>query len=231
MVNVIDKITHYLGASGQYIFWAVIALTIITFLIWLIIKIKEYKEYILLVRIYPTHSKLEYLEQKKDKYVERKKIIPYFVSGTYYFDTATGEYKVIIKDPKKTEIGVVPFKFFSPIDHKRYKYMLNLLKLSPNDYKPIEVKIDYEKLKEIHNVYDTEATYMALKTIEEISDRYSKVSKFEKLLPYIAVGIVLIFVLIAVILIMKQQGKIVEGLQAVSSSLNEVAKNLLMATK
>ncbi|MFH8120489.1 MAG: hypothetical protein QXS37_06810 [Candidatus Aenigmatarchaeota archaeon] len=231
MANIVEGIIRYLATSGQYIFWTVIILVVITFFIWLIIKIREHKEYILLVKIYPTHSKLEYLEQKKDKYIERKKIIPYFVSGTYYFDPATGEYKVIIKDPKKIEIGPVPFKFFSPIDHKKYKYMLNLLKLSPNDYKPIEVKIDYEKLKEIHNVYDTEATYMALKTIEEITERFSKVSKLEKLLPYIAIGIVLIFVLIAIILIMKQQEKIVEGLQAVSSSLNEVAKNLLMATK
>ncbi|MEM5871276.1 MAG: hypothetical protein QW051_00215 [Candidatus Aenigmatarchaeota archaeon] len=219
----------FVGVNVTLILFFILICSCIVVVVYTIRKIKESKEYDVLVRIIPTHSKVEYKELKHDKEITRKTILQYFTDGTFYFNQDTGEYKIIIKDPKKTEIGVVPFKYFVPIEWKKYKYLLTLIKYSPIDYKPVKTKINYDQLKEVQNIYDTEATYVAMKTIEEVVNRYAKKSFFDKWGTMIGMAIVIIFTILAFIIIAKSQEGVVKGLQAVASSLAEIAKNLLAA--
>lgn len=230
MQNILDSLLAFLTSPTLKIVLLVsISLLILTIIVLLIRQIKEIRSYDVFVRIYPAHSKVKVYNKEKGKY--ENIVMPYFVPGTYYFDKNTGEYNVIIKDPDKKNIGAISFDFFVPINYKRYKYMLTLAKVSPVDYKPIKTRIKYNKLKEIHNVYDTDAIYVGLKTIEEVQERFMKKSKFEKFLPYILTAVVIIVVLIAFILILREMDKIVKSLHAVSDSLSKVAENLLLATK
>lgn len=229
MENIIGNIINFLTKNVSYFVYAIVILFFITALIFIIKKIKEYKEYDVLVRIYPIHSKSKIYNQEKKKY--EVAVIPYFTSGTFFFDANKGEYKVIIKDPKKIEIGAISFDYFVPINHKKFKYMLTLAKYSPVDYKPIYCRISYNELKEVQHLYDTEAIYVGLKTIEEVTERFSKKGKFEKYLPYIFSFIVIIVVFIVFLLILKEHGKIANSLKEVSNSLSKVAENLLLATK
>lgn len=230
MADIITTLRGFFaGVNVTLILFFILVCSCIVAVVYTIRKIKESKEYNLLVRIIPTHSKVEYKELKHDKEITRKTILQYFTDGTFYFDQDTGEYKVIIKDPKKIEIGVVPFKYFVPVEWKKYRYLLTLVKYSPIDYKPVKTKINYDELKEVQNVYDTEATYVAMKTIEEVVDRYSRKSFFDKYGSLIGMALVIIFAIVAFIIIAKSQEGVVKGLQAVASSLSEVAKNLLAA--
>lgn len=168
--------------------------------------------------------------KKEPEQREEQKFMSYFTEGAYIFDKNTGTYTLKLRD-EKTPIGEIPYHFFIPIDHKKYTRYLKLLRYGPMDYKPCKVEIDEKSLKEIRNVYDSEATYVVLKTQEEIQNRFKKISWLQNMLPFIMVAVCLIIFIIAVYLLQKGQKEIAKSISEFSQAIGEYTKAILMSAK
>jgi len=149
----------------------------------------------------------------------------YFLPAAYVMNNKNGTYEIILKDKKikkGTVIQGVPYEYFTPINYGQYKRYIEFFRYSPADYKPIMQTI--EGHKKVGHVYDSESTYIALKTQEEIRDRYKKGDLWQKYAPWIFMIVILGGLIIQGVL-MKQ------GMEKFAEAVNSNANAILQATK
>lgn len=219
-------------------------------LIFLIKKIRELREFNILVEITPVWSireeKVKALKEKKSLFGKPKLVseeIPIqtsfsqFTAGRYIMDYSTGSYSLILKKPK-TIIRGIPYvdpvtkePFIKQINFGRYKRYIHLIRYSPVDFKPVVGKIDYKKVMEVKNIYDSDAINIAQQTYRDSLEKYKKGSKLEKYAPFIFVIILAIIMFIGIYFQWKGMENFTKQLSGLVSALSQLTEKLVIATK
>jgi hypothetical protein len=237
----------------------VCVIIVIAFLIrrWIV----QRKMYNILVEITPAWSiseevmrEHELVNEKKNLFGKSKLLMQqevaqghssYFVAGAYLFNKDKGIYYIRLKDKAHTEVPAIPYldpvtkqPFFKPINMRigkingaNFTNYIHLLRYSSADYKPIVTEFNMKKIMEIKNVYDSEATYIAVKSQEEAYNRFKKGDKLLAFAPWIAVVMVVILFGISLYIFWQGQTKYVQQMGDFTSQLGSYTKALMSSGK
>jgi len=234
-------------ASLNALLWTLIAVAILFLVVFVILKIRERKKYIVLAEIVPKWS---ISEQKTEDYtiIEKKtlfgtkkikvpiepeqRMITTFVPAKYEFND-DGTINLILKTKPKSIVPNITYDFFVPLNYKHYKLYIKLVRYGAVDYKPCKVKIS--GLNEIRKLYDSEATYITTLTINELLRKYYSRDRWEKYAPYVALIISAFVFLITIYFISQhfsQSMKVyVDALAGFTNQLENLTKTLLVSVK
>ncbi len=226
-----------------------IFLVFLIFLVLIIKKIVDNRRYDILAEVVPYWSIAGKKISDEDKYIIKKKktlfgtkeikipvseteiFISNFYPAKYIFNKKTGTFDIHLKDREKTVIPDISYKFFVPINFGKFKRYIKLVRYSPNDYKPVLIKFDLDSLKEVRSIYDSEATYIALKTKEEINKALKGESIIVKMLPYFVVMLCLIVFLIGVFILKESLTDNAKMIGSFTSSLEKLTEKMVLACK
>jgi len=222
----------------------------LTLLVFVIKKIKERKEYNILAEIIPIWSVSEeesYIVEKKKTLFGKEKEIKHFVEPkqrmmvTFFpaklsFDTKTGNYFLTLKTKPKLEVYGITVDKLIPIKLGRFEYKITLIRYSPLDFKPVDVRIKEQKKREEMNVLNSSIVESATKAIEDVHYKLTGGrGKLEKWLPIIIIIIFGFFLLISEYLLLnnfsKSMERFVGSLDSFTNSLVNLSKYLAASMK
>lgn len=159
----------------------------------------------------------------------------YFVAGQYAFDKNKGIYFIRLKDKAKTKIAGIEYidritkkPFFKEITYGRFHRYIHLVRYAPADYKPVVSEFNPQSLAKVQNIFDSESTYVALQTQEEIYNRFKKGSKFLTVFPWIAVVLIVIVFVVGLYIQWQGIGEFTKKLDGLVGALGEYTKAFLM---
>ncbi len=162
------------------------------------------------------------ISKTEPKEIEQK-FISYFTSGAFVFNKDTGSYDLILKEKGRPVVSGATYNHLIPINYKKYKRYLKVVRYSPTDYKPCKIEFDSETIKEIRNVYDNEATYISIKTQDEVANRLRKKNWMQTILPSIMLIVMIVVFIIGVYMLTKS---FKEAIESYNNQLAELTKTL-----
>jgi hypothetical protein len=238
------------------ILWAFVGIVLIIAIAVVIKLVKDKKMFDILVEVTPswsikesiTHSDhvnqskfSKIINNKPQRYTQIDGVqdsTSYFTPGAYLFDKEKGIYYIRFKDKAKTKTQAIPYNdpvtkkpFFKHITFGKYRRYIHLMRYGPDDYKPIMTDFDVEHLHEIKNVYDSESTYVAIKTQEEVINRFRKGNKWLAFAPWIGMAVMVIVVLIGMYMQWQWMKDFTKELGTLVSQLGEFSKALMLSRK
>jgi hypothetical protein len=249
MANVSSSITSIFNfkSTAYALLWTFVIVAVLSLLIFVILKIRERKKYIVLAEVVPKWS-ITY-DKEKDFIIKEKKtifgvkkvkvpvepeqkMITSLIPARYEVND-DGTINLFLKTKPQAVVSSITYDFFVPINYKNYKLYIKLVRYSAMDYKPCKVKI--EGLYEIRKLYDSDAVYVTTKTIDEIVKKFEGRSKWEKYAPYVTM-ILMGFIFLLAMYFMTDSFK--EGIKMFTNSLGgftqqieNLTKTLLVASK
>ena len=245
------------GFNLSIILYVLIGCVILIFGILMYKKIRDMKKFNILVKVTPVWSISNLVLDEKGQTQELSKFqkiigqkksdnnlirqdfsqgtASYLVAGAYVFNKEQGYYYIQFKDKAKTKTGGIEYRdsrtkqpYFEDISYGKFKRYIELVRYSPDDFKPVMGRFDAEQLAKIKNVHDQEATFVAIHTQQEVINRFKKGSKWMQYAPLVGM-IVIAFVMIIGIYLqwqwIKDYSKSITGLTA---AIGDYTKALLV---
>jgi len=223
---------------GLVLFLFFLVCCIVVLIVFLIKKIKEAKEYIVLAEVVPKWSVSEeesfLTVKKKGLFKEKIEKIPVDVKQRMMTSLIPAKYKfnqdgsitLTLKTKPKIEISGLSYDYFYPLNYKKYKLYIKLVRYGALDFKPCKVQI--EGLNEIRKIYDSDVVYIVSKTIDELKNKYKPTSKFMQIIPFIIFGISFLVFIITIYIISKTYN---DSMKMFIGALGEYTNQLANLTK